>query len=330
MLLPTVFAGAENWDLNDPLRSPRAKRLRKEARALWKLARPTCDRIAAVDTGEKKKTQRRWGEKKKEEPKEVIKPEDIDREAVAAAVENLEFAALKFERSLKIAWNNKANTTLCTVIKAWFAAQPYLPKPPEYKDDKERKKAESKARTLRTKQIGGARKLSMQYGTARRYVSLYRRCPRCEGRKDLRNALDKRIYPCPLCKRTGRHVNRKGVYDARWMFKSPFYRADSRRQLELNRKLRLAHHDIKRLAPFVKSVSIKGKPEFNGSWIRITAREQRHYDAAGRKLERKDVKYQLWRMGKLWFFYNARYDKQIIDIPEEPDPDVDEDDEDED
>lgn len=325
MLLPTFFASAEDWDLNNPLRSPRAKQLRKEARGLWKLAKPTCDRIAAVDTGEKKKPQRRWGEKKKEEPKEVIKPEDIDREAVAVAVEHLELAAVKFERSLNLAWNNKANTTLCTIIKAWFAAQPYLPKPPAPKDEKEKKKAEAKARKARTKQIGGARRLLMEYGAARRYAKLYRRCPRCEGRKDLRNALDKRIYPCPQCRRTGRFVNRKGVYDARWMFTSPFYRADSRRQLELNRKLRLANHDIKRLAPFAKSVSIRGKPDFHGTWIRIKAREQLHWDAAGRKLERTDVKYELWRMGKLWFFYNARYDKQIVEIPEEPDPDKNED-----
>jgi len=311
LLLPVVFA--QDWDLSKPIPSLRAKRMRKEADKLWAEAKPTCDLIAALDqSGKKDRRGRRTAEKQPE-----VKPGDIDPQAVADAVEKLELAALRYERSLKQEWNNTANLSLCNVITAWFLAQPHLPKPPPPADEKERKKQESAARKERTKNMGAARKRLMEYGAARRYQKLYHRCPRCEGRKDLRNPLDKRVIPCKLCRRTGLQVDRKGVVNARWMFNSPFYRADARRQLEVNRKLRLAKYDTKRLAPFVRSVRIVGKPEYHGTWIHIMAQEKVHTDPAGKRIEKTDASYVLYRIGKLWYLYHRRYDKQLVEVPEE-------------
>ncbi len=314
LLLPPVFS--QDWDLSNPTRSPRAKRMRKDADKLWAEAKPTCDLIFALARAGKK--DRRW--RRNEEKLPEVKPEDIDPQAVAAAVEKLELAALKYERSLKQEWNNPANVSLCKVISAWYLAQPHLPKLPPPADEKERKKRESDARKERIKNMGAARKRLMEYGAARRYRKLYHRCPRCEGRKDMRNPLDKRVIPCKLCRRTGLQVDRKGVVNARWMFNSPFFRADARRQLEVNRKLRLAKYDTKRLAPFVRSVRITGKPDFHGNWIRITALEKVHSDPAGRKIEKTDASYVLYRIGKLWYLYHKRYDKQLVEVPEEEAP----------
>ena len=314
LLFPAVLA--EDWDLSKPIPSLRAKRMRKAAKALWVEAKPTCDLIAALDQSPKKDRYGRPIEKKQPD----VKPEDIDPQAVAAAVEKLELAALKYERALKQEWNPRANQRLCNVITAWFLAQPHLPKIPQPKDEKEKKKQESAVKKERTKHLGAARKRLMEYGSARRYQKLYHRCPRCEGRKDIRNPLDRRVTACKACRRTGLQVDRKGVVNARWMFNSPFFRADSRRQLEVNRKLRMAKYDTRRLAPFVKSVRITGKPEYHGTWVRITTLEKTHTDPAGKKIDKTDASYVLYRIGKLWYIYHHGYDKQLVDVPEEDAP----------
>ena len=221
--------------------------------------------------------------------------------------------------SLGQEWNTEANLALCEVIKAWFAAQPLLPKPLPPANEKARKKAELAARKLRSAHMSAARKRLMEYGSARRYQKLYHLCRRCEGRRDLRNPLDRRIIPCSACRRTGRVAHKMGIVRALWIFHSPFYRADARRQRDVNRSMRLATNDPKRLAPFVRSVAVVGKPEFHDTWIRIHAKEKTHTDPLSKKTDRVETTYTLYRIGKLWYLYHERYDKHLVEVPQDED-----------
>lgn len=291
--LTTAVASADEWDLQNPPHSPTAKRKREKALELWKELEPVFEKVKS---------------KKVEE----IAPEDA-----TTACEKIEKFVMIVERELRREWNADANLALCDAVRTWYALRPRLPEVQLPTDEKERKKAEALVAKEHREQLKSARKLIMDYGSRRRHDKLLNRCPTCEGRLDIRNAFGDK-HPCPTCKRKGRLVDREGVVEARWLVHSPLYRADTRRQVEVNRILRLAGHDFKRLAPFVRSVAIDGDIEDHGVWIRVRTKEKIYPEPESKRTERVKRTYTLYRVGKVWYFYHFRYDSGLVEIPELP------------
>jgi len=292
LLLPLLFPGsARADDALDPdgsASSPRAKRIRGEALEKWKAAGPA------------------WELAKAGKPV----PGGDAREAVGLIEEAVEL----YERSLALEWDGDANRQLAEAIRAYFKLRKHVPEE-KPQGEEERKKAEKAADRAHKERVREARRFVLDYGRARRYSSLFDRCPQCGGRKEISSAFgDKRM--CPTCKGAGLLVDREGIVEARWSFFSPLYRADLRNEREVTRAYRIGQHRPEQLAPFVKSVRIRGDVEDHGTWVRITTREKTHTDARGRRTDKVETTYVIYRVGKQWYLYHPRYDRELIDVPE--------------
>ena len=121
-----------------------------------------------------------------------------------------------------------------------------------------------------------------------------------------------------LAIRKGHLANRKGIVHAKWAFRRPLQRADVRQRSNMNRMLRSAAFDARRLAPYIGRIRIKGKPEFHDTWIRVLVEEESKLDPTSKKYDKKKKYYTLYRAGRTWFLYTRRHDRELIDIPDPP------------
>ncbi|MHC4959019.1 MAG: hypothetical protein ACYTGN_11660 [Planctomycetota bacterium] len=282
-------APAADWDLSKPPQSMTERKNRAKAQALWEQVDPLYQRLRA-------------------DAKETVEPEEA-----AAALETIGNAVSLYEKSLRREWNAEANRILCQAVQAWFKIRSFAKDEPPA-DPEARKKYDRRIKSDKKARAKAARKLVMEYGSAQRHEKQIRRCPTCQGRRDLRSPFgDKR--PCQTCARRGVLSDKKGIVKARWMYHSPFYRADARRLLEVNRIMRIAAFDTKRLAPFTRSVSITGI-EDHGDWVRVNTKEKIYRDPASKKNEKVDKSYVVYRVGSTFYIYHYRYDRNHLDIPD--------------
>lgn len=292
VLLLTAVAAAEDWDLTNPPQTLKGKHDRAKAAEIWQKARPTFELALAG------------------------KP--IAADDLAAALENIEEAVLVWEKSLDREWNGEANGTLAEAIKAWYMLRPRrkLPEPADAEEKARREKAAKKAQKER---VRSARKLVMDLCRAQRHEKQLRRCPTCEGRKELRSPLDREGRPCKTCARKGVLPHVKGIVAAHWVYHSPNYRADSRNQLELNRLIKLAPLAPDRLAPFVQSVSITSV-EDHDTWVRVRTKIKTYTEPGSKHTTKAKKTFTLFRVGKVWWLYHHRFDREILTIEEEKEP----------
>jgi hypothetical protein len=184
-------------------------------------------------------------------------------------------------------------------------------------DDAERKKAEKAAEAARLARLRDIREFVMKWGRERRADSLFRLCPKCEGRKENRSPFGDKT-PCAACSKRGRLVNRDAVIAARWNRYSPLYRALTRHEQQLNRLLRSDAPDAKRdlFAPYIVSVGIK-EVEDHDVWARVRTQDQVQPSALSKQTEKADTVYILFRVGELWYSYDPDSDRDLLDLREQ-------------
>jgi len=285
------LAAAGGMDLTNPPQTLKGKKDRGKARAVWMQAKPAYDLANAG------------------------KPVAPDR--IVAAVTDIEKAVSIYERTLRREWNADANRELCECVKAWYKLRPLLPKPQPANDD-EKKKLAKQAKRARRAELSAARKMVMEFSAAQRHTKLMRRCPSCEGRKEHRSGFGDR-RPCQTCAKEGFLPDYKGIVKARWAYFSPFYRQNSRKLLQVNRAMQQAAHNPDRLAPFIRSVSIK-KVEEHGTWIRIRALVKTYATVASKRDVKEKRTFTIYRVGRIWWVHDPQVDPDFLMIPVEETP----------
>lgn len=278
LLAGFAFAGEEPG-LAVPLTSVRARSLREEGRKAWDAAAPVWTKAKAG---------------------EVVEPG-----ALAAAVAAVEDAVAKWEQSLRVEWDDATNGTLAEACRAWYGMRVLLPADPA--DDTRREAG-------RRRRVQEVRKLVMEHGAARRLEMQIRRCDRCDGRGVLRAAFGDRPADCPACDRRGAVPHRGSILDAQWLVRSPLYRADTGNAVRMDLDLRRAGSDAARLAPFVQSVGIDGEVEDHDVWARVRAKEKVTDEPRGKPVTRQ-VEYVFFRVGRVWYLWDDRYDASVLPDP---------------
>ncbi len=293
LLLPasgTLLAGEEGLE-REP-KNPRARELREEGKRLWAAVQPLA---------EKAKTK-----------------QPLEQEEIAAALRSLEDAALSYEKSLEMEWNSEANRQLGDALRGYFRLRA-LRVAAEPADEAAKAAAAKEAERDRRERLADTRKFVMDFGSARRYENLFGRCERCDGRGDLRSPFGDKS-PCTACSRGGMLPKERGILAARWLVNSPLYRANSTNFTQVDRMLRTAHTNPRPLAPFVKSVGISGDVEDHGDWVRIETKEQTIAEPGAKSVNKAKAVYTLFRVGRVWYIYTPRFDRELIDIPDLPEP----------
>lgn len=289
--LAAALPAQETTDLEQPPVSLKARDLRARAQALWTGIQPLWDLIRA---------------------KKPVPPADA-----AAAMAPLEEAIELFEKSLHEEWNREANRMLADAVRTWCKLRPLVPPPPPPADDAARKKAEKAAAAAELARKADLREFVMSYAAARRATSLFRSCPKCEGRGMNTSPFGDR-RDCAACQKRGRLVDREGVLAARWLRHSPLYRALPRREQEINRLLRSVAPTGERdsFAPYIRGVAIKGVEDC-GFWARVTAQDQIQPTLTSQKTEKADTTYVLFRAGRVWYLHDEQADREILDLTQD-------------
>ncbi len=288
--LAAVAAGEATKDLEQPAVSLKAKDLREQAQARWNGVQPLWEQIRTKNT---------------------VPPADA-----AAAMPALEEAIEIFERSLRVEWNREANRTLGDAIRAWCKLQALLPPPAPPADDAQRKKAEKAALAADLARKRDIREFVMKYAAERRSTSLFRRCPKCDGRGENASPFGER-RECPACT-SGKLLDREGILAARWFRHSPLYRAMPSHEQEVNRLLTGTVPDAKHdgFAPYIRGVAIKDV-EDKGTWALVKAQDQIQPTLTSNKTEKADVTYVLFRVGKVWYLHDGQADRELLDLKEQ-------------
>jgi hypothetical protein len=290
LALGAAFAG----ELLEPEKSsPRARRMREDA---YEKLEPLAETMAAVKA-----------------------KGDVAPEAAQAALGSIEEVVKILDRALAMEWNAEANRTLADAARAWYYLRERLPKPEEPADEAEKKKREAAAERAHRGRLRDARRFLLDVLKARKYEQQFRRCTRCDGRKELRSPFGDK-QPCPACAETGRLRVEKAILEATWLCYSPLYRADARNLTTAHRKLLLAQTRPDTLAPFVRSASVKGSIEDHDLWVRIHTEEKVYKEPGARKTETVENSYALFRVGDVWYLHSKRFDGALVEVPEEPKP----------
>jgi hypothetical protein len=286
--LPGTAFAAETPDLEQPPQSAKARQLREEALALWTPIQPLYENLR------KKKT-----------------PEPAEVEAALPAVEK---AIELFERSLREEWLNEANRTLAEAARAWCLLREAAPPATPPLDEAARKKEEQAAERARRARVQELRRFVMEYGRERRADSLFRRCPKCEGRKEIVSPFGGRT-DCSACMKHGILVDREGLIAARWLRHSPLYRSEARHERAMNQLLRKRPpgESDDPFAPYVRSVQIKDV-EDHDTWARVKAIEQTQATYGTQKTEKAEVTYTLFRVAGVWYLHDDVSDRPLLDL----------------
>jgi len=280
---------AQDLEPEEDDRSPRAARLRKQARAAWEKVAPVANAV------------------------ERNKP-PLPAEA-AVATRQLEEAVTLLERALRVEWDLETNATLARAVRAWYRLRKHLPAPEPPADANAEKKAAREKEKQHRARLKAVRRFVLDYGRARRFGEQFRTCRRCDGRQHVYDAFNKGKRPCPVCDRQGRLPIREGIIRARWHFHSPLYRANSGSSRDVRNALGSAARSPHRLAPFVRSVAIDDI-EDHDLWMRVVVTEKTFTEPGSKKTFETEKTYLLYRVGKTWFLYFRRFDNKLVDIPD--------------
>ena len=288
--LAAAASAEETKDLDQPPVSASARRTREQAQALWGKVAPLWEQLRT---------------------KKAVSPAEA-----AAALPVLEQAVEVFEKSLREEWNGDANRTLGDAVRTWWKLRPLVP-PETPADDAARSKAEKAAAAAVTARKREIRDFLMKYAAERRATSLFRTCPKCEGRGESATPFgDKR--ECVACTKRGRLLDRDAILAARWYRFSPLHRAQARHVQQLNTLLRGSALDAQRdrFAPYIRGVTIKDV-EDHDTWARVKAQDQIQPTLTSNKTEKADVTYVLFRVGRVWYVYDENADRELLDLTEE-------------
>ena len=293
VVVAATAAAVETPGLEQPLKSPVAKRLRAKAAKLH-------DQAQAVHA----KTRQPPGSETYPSPDEL-----------SGALATAEGAIWNYEQAQRKECDTSTNAKEASCLRIWIDLRKLVPPPEPPKDPEALKKWTKAKKRARAERMRDARRLFGKYESARRYTKLFSVCRRCDGRGDLRTAFgDKSV--CPSCRGAKLHVDRKTLLASYWFCFSPFYRADSRHRARLNQVLVSGVRAQDRIAPFVLSYRIKGKAEDHGWWVRATVLEKLHDDPKSKKGTEKPVDYVMMKVGKAWWIHRGRADEQLLKIPE--------------
>lgn len=286
--LSALAPGEEAKGLDQAPVSLKAKDLREKAQTLWNQVQPLWEKVRT---------------------KSAVAPADA-----AAAMPALEESIETFERSLHEEWNLEANRTLGDAVRAWCKLRPLVAPEAPPADDALGKKAAAAADLARKRAI---REFVMKYAAERRSTSLFRSCPKCEGRGENASPFGDR-RECKACAKRGRLLDREAILAARWLRYSPLYRAMPRHEQEVNRLLRGSAPDAQRdlFAPYIRGVTIK-EVEDKDVWARVKAQDQIQPTLTSNKTEKADTTYVLFRVGRVWYLYDEQADRELLDLREE-------------
>ena len=288
--LCAAVLGEETKDLEQPAVSKKAKDLRERGKALWSQVQPLWEQLRT---------------NKQPSPAEA-----------AAAMVRLEEAVELLEKSLHEEWSRETNGVLADAVRLWCKLRPLVP-PPEPPADEAARKQAAKAAAAELARKRDIREFVMDYAAERRATSLVRPCPKCDGRGEKISPFGER-RECAACQKCGRLLDREGIIAARWLRHSPLYRAMPRHEQEVNRLLRRVapKPEDDAFAPYIRSVSIKEVEDF-GHWARVKAQDQIQPTLTSQKTEKADVTYVLFRVGRVWYLYDAQADDELLDLAEE-------------
>jgi hypothetical protein len=281
--------GEETKDLEQPPVSVKARQLREQALALWNPVQPLWELVRTK------------------------KP--VPAAEAAVALPAIEQAVELFERSLHEEWSGETNRTLANAVRTWCALRPLVP-PPAPADDAARQKAEKAAAAAALARKREVRDFITKYAAERRATSLFRACPKCDGRGESASPFGDR-RDCAACQKRGRLLDREGILAARWLRYSPLYRALPRHEQEVNKLLRSAPPDAQRdfFAPYIRGVTIKDV-EDHDTWARVKAQDQIQPTLPSQKTEKVDATYVLFRVGEVWYLFDEQADKDLLDTKE--------------
>jgi hypothetical protein len=243
------------------------------------------------------------------------KGQECDPEEAAKAVAELEDAVATASRALDIEWNTDANSAQAECVRMWMALRATLPQPEPPADEDARKQWDKDEQSARIQRTQDARRFVMDYARKRKHTSMLDRCPRCEGRGDVRDKFGAGSKgKCTHCRGSCVVPNRRGVLETHLMVFSPIYRADAARQRAALSVLRDAEMRADRTGPFVRTLSI-ADVEDHDVWMRIRTKEQTYREPTATRFDKTEGVYTLYRVGRVWFLYTA-FDRGVIDIPE--------------
>lgn len=152
------------------------------------------------------------------------------------------------------------------------------------------------------------------YLAYRKFAALTERCSKCNGRGRIPKTRDPKTRQiiwmnCPRCDGAGGHLNRNAARRAYWLTMSPMYRADAGNRSAFFAKMDSWTKDPRTLGEFVERLSIKSI-DYRGLWA-VVKYEERGTALVNKRQRpfRRKVKRMFVRLGKRWFIYDEKSDK---------------------
>jgi len=284
-LLLCSLALAQDSGVEVPLKSPLAQRKRDEAAEAGKRGRDVHE--------------------------EVRKGTKVEPEALRKAIADLEEAIDLYERAQQMEWSSEANRNEAECVRSWAALRALTPPEEPPADPDARSDWEKKRERAQKEKQRDARRFVTDVLRLRRPQKIFDRCDRCDGRGELRSAFGDASV-CPTCRGQKRMADRKKVLEAYWLAYTPFYRQESRERTRVDSVLRQGVQAEKRLAPFIASSSVSSKVEDHGWWFKVSATEKIIEEEGQRKPEEREQVYVAMNVGRTWWLYSGRVDKDLL------------------
>lgn len=159
-----------------------------------------------------------------------------------------------------------------------------------------------------------------EYFAPRKQSSLLTRCSVCQGSGRQRTGrLDEHrrpvTIPCGGCNNAGFLLNTTPLRKGYWLTNSPLHRADDANRAAFEAKLAQWKQDPRQMPEFLKRVSI-GDVEYHGLWAKVKLKES-GYNVEHKKPFGRTVEKTLMRVGKRWFLYDDKFDRDLFRAEEE-------------
>ncbi len=180
----------------------------------------------------------------------------------------------------------------------------------------------------RTRALHNLRRFLLDHGSYRRLENLVDRCGQCNGiGKKRAGYLDKRrrpvMVPCKLCHESGALLNVSAVRHAFWLSNSPLYRSIPLNLQKFELMKEEWYADPRKIPEFIKRVRIaEKKTEYHGFWAKVNYTEEgwipNPKNTRRPKRFKRTVSRMCIRVGKHWYFYDDKWDKDFFAPPDAP------------
>lgn len=161
------------------------------------------------------------------------------------------------------------------------------------------------------------RKFILNYAAARRLGTLVTRCTNCNGSGRIglgkRGRDGKAIYlACRQCYGEGAHLNSHAARKAFWLSKSPYYRAKEINRARFEEKLKKWGRKPTSIREFLRKVKLESV-EYHGLWAMASYTEYVRKVHPRKKKLTREVNAYFIRIGRRWFFFDARADREFLE-----------------